>query len=119
MTLALKRRYAYHVPLLHGRADKVARDSLLMGTALSAPVVMLATQVVATARLVRRQSTPERLVLGALGATMVVGYFAESLVRKRLRRSSWDRVESPLVIAGISLAAEMAVLGLTSQRRPT
>ena len=116
MTLALKRRHAYHLPLLHGRPDKVPRDSLLLGTALSAPVAMLTLQGVATARLLGRSSRSERPMLGCLGATMVVGYFAEALVRERLRRSGWDRVESPLVIAAASSAAGMAVLGLTSQR---
>jgi hypothetical protein len=84
MAVALKRRHAYDVPLLRGRPDTIARDALFMGTALSAPVVMLAAQGVAAARLLRRPSGPERLVLGGLGAVMVVGYFAESLVRQRL-----------------------------------
>jgi pimeloyl-ACP methyl ester carboxylesterase len=33
------------------------------------------------------------------------------LVRRRLRRSGWDALESPLVVAGIGLAGAMAMLG--------
>jgi hypothetical protein len=47
---------------------------------------------------------------------MVPGYVAEALVRRRLRPSGWDGVESPVVIAGIGLAAAMAALGLRSRR---
>jgi hypothetical protein len=118
MAIALERRHAYNFLLLHGRPEKVARDSLGMGTALSAPAVMLVAQGVAAARLLRRSPGPWNLILGALGATMVPGYLGESLVRRRLHPSSWDRVESPLAVTGIALAATMAVLGLTSRHRP-
>ena len=47
LAVALKRRHPYDVPLLHGRPDQVARDWVLDGTALSAPIVMLAAQWVA------------------------------------------------------------------------
>jgi len=43
---------------------------------------------------------------------MMAGYLLERLGRQRLRRSGWDAAESPLVIAGLSLAAAMALLGL-------
>jgi hypothetical protein len=116
MAVALKRHHPYDAPLLHGRPDNVARDALVMGTALSAPGVMLAAQGWAIARLLRGSLHPARLVLGGLGATMVAGYFAERLVRHRLHPSSWDALESPLVATGIALAAAMAVLGLVSRR---
>ncbi len=115
IAVAVKRHHAYDAPLLHGRPDNVARDALLMGTALSAPGPMLVTQGWAIARLLRRSPYPARLVLGGLGATMVSGYFAERLVRRRLHPSSWDPLESPLAATGIALAATMAVLGLTSR----
>ncbi len=114
--IAVRRHHAYDVPLLHGRPENVARDSLTMGTALSAPAVMLVTQGLAIARLVRGSSKPARLVLGGLGATMVAGYLAESHVRRRLRPSSADRFETPLAVAGIGLAAAMAALGLGALR---
>jgi hypothetical protein len=113
MAVAVKRHHAYDVPLLHGRPDKVARDALLMGTALSAPGVMLAAQGWAIVRLLRGSPNPARRVLGGLGATMIAGYSAERLVRRRLRPSSWDPVESPLAATGMTLAATMAILGLT------
>ena len=116
MGIAVKRRHAYDVPLLHGRPENVARDSLTMGTALSAPAVMLVTQGVAIARLLRGSSKPARLVLGGLGAAMVGGYLVESHVRRRLRPSSADGLETPLAVAGIGLAAAMAALGLGALR---
>lgn len=117
MALAIRRRHAFDIPFWHGRESAVGRDSLLMGTALSAPAAMLATQAGATAALVRRpDATAPTRVLGGLGAAMVGGYLVERLVRRRLRPSGWDAAESPIVIAGASLAAVMAGLGLRSHR---
>jgi hypothetical protein len=115
LLIALRRRRAYHVPLLHGDPDHVARDSVLMGTALSAPVVMLGTQAVATTRVFRSGSDRPRRILGALGAIMTVGYLAEQLVRRRLRPSGWDPVETPVVVLGATTAALMARLGLSAR----
>ena len=112
MAVALKRRYPYDVPLLHGHPANVARDSVVMGTALSAPVVMLAAQGVTTTRLFRENGDAARLALGVLGTTMVAGYLGESLVRQRLQWSSCHPLETPLVVTGIILAGAMAVLGL-------
>ena len=116
MAIALQRRHPYNVPLLHGRPETVARDSVFMGTALSAPVYMLAAQGLATGRLLRSDTTAASRVLGGLGAAMVAGYFSEALVRRRLHRSNYDPVESPLVAIAISLAGAMAALGLSSRR---
>jgi hypothetical protein len=117
MVLALRRRRAYHLPLLHGHPDNVARDSLVLGTAFSPPVAMIGGQAVATARALRGGHDGTGRVLGALGAAMTAGYLGEQLVRRRLRRSGWDPVESPVVALGITTAAMMAGLGLKS--RPT
>ena len=114
MAVALKERHAYDIPLLHGRPENIGRDALVMGTALSAPGIMLAAQGLALRRVLRGASRPARLVLGGLGATMVAGYLSERHVRRRLHPSSWDVVESPLVVTGIALATAMAVLGLTA-----
>jgi len=54
---------------------------------------------------------------GGLGALLVAGYLGERLVRQRLRPSGWDRLESPLLIMSIALAAAMASLGLGGSRR--
>jgi hypothetical protein len=83
-----------------------------MGTALSAPAVMLGAQAGAIAALLRGPSPAARRLLGGLGAAMVAGYLAERLVRHRLAPSGWDTAESPVIVAGISLAAAMALLGL-------
>jgi hypothetical protein len=114
MALAIRRRRAFDLPFWRGRDSAVARDSLLMGTALSAPVVMLGTQACATAALLRQPSVTAERVLGGLGAVMVAGYLAERLVRRRLRPSGWDAAESSVVTAGMSLAAMMALAGLRS-----
>jgi hypothetical protein len=120
LLVALKRRHAYDFLFLHGRADHVARDALFMGTALSAPAPMLVIQAIATARLLRGARGHDDVVLGTLGAAMVAGYLGESLVRRRLQRSGFDTLESPLAVAGLTLAAAMAVLGLRGRapRRP-
>ncbi len=73
---------------------------------------MLAAQGAATARLLRTASASAERVLGALGASMTVGYLGESLVRRRLRPAGWDAVESPLAVAGVALAAAMAIGGI-------
>lgn len=114
MALAIRRRRAFDIPFWQGQEPTVGRDSLLMGTALSAPVVMLGAQACATAALVRRPNLAARRVLGGLGAAMVAGYLAERLVRRRLLPSGWDAAETPVVTAGISLAVVMALLGLRS-----
>jgi hypothetical protein len=114
MALAIRRRRAFDIPFWHGQESTVGRDSLLMGTALSAPAVMLGAQACATVALVRRPNLAAERVLGGLGAAMVAGYLAERLVRRRLLPSGWDAAETPVITAGMSLAAVMALLGLGS-----
>jgi hypothetical protein len=114
MALAIRRRRAFDIPFWRGQESAVGRDSLLMGTALSAPVVMLGAQACATAALVRGPNLAAGRVLGGLGAAMVAGYLAERLVRRRLLPSGWDAAETPVVTTGMSLAAVMALLGLRS-----
>jgi hypothetical protein len=112
MALAIRRRHAFDIPFWKGQPSTVARDSVLVGTALSAPVVMLAAQAGATVALFRQPGTAAEYTLGGLGATMVAGYLAERLVRQRLAPSGWDTAETPVVAAGICLAAVMALIGL-------
>lgn len=112
--LAIRRRRAFDIPFWRGQESAVGRDSLLMGTALSAPAVMLGAQACATAALARGPNLAAERVLGGLGAAMVAGYLAERLVRRRLLPSGWDAAETPVVTTGMSLAAVMARLGLRS-----
>lgn len=114
MAVAVGRGHPYDFLILHGRRDRIPQDSVLMGTALSAPVLLLAAQGITTGLLVRRRSALAERALRFLGAAMVVGYLGESLVRRRLRPSGWDRVESPLALTGIALAAAMAIVGRRS-----
>ena len=117
MVVALRRRHPYDVFWMHGRSDAIARDTILKGTALSAPVSNLLVQVALTAVVARRPSRGAARALGGLGALQVAGYLGERLVRRRLRPSGWDAVESPLVVAGIGLAGAMAALGSQVERR--
>ena len=109
--VAVRRRRQYDFLALHGRPEHVARDAVLMGTALSAPVTMLTAQAVATVVLWRGPSRRARLAVTGLGATMISGYLGEQLVRQRLTRSGYDAVETPIVVTGLTLAVAMAVLG--------
>ena len=117
MVVALRRRHPYDVLWIHGRADAIARDTILKGTALSAPVSNLLVQAALTAVVAWRPSRGAARALGGLGALQVAGYLGERLVRRRLRPSGWDRLESPLVVAGIGLAGAMAALGRQLERQ--
>ena len=112
MAVAVRRRRFFDVPLVHmrGSPERVLQDSLLNGTALSAPVTMLTLQGVAIAAVARRSSKGWARVLGILGALMVPGYLSERHVRRILSRNGWEPVESPLAVVGIVLSAAMAVL---------
>jgi pimeloyl-ACP methyl ester carboxylesterase len=117
MVVALRRRHPYDVFWMHGRVDAIARDTIVRGTALSAPVSNLLVQAALTAVVARRPSRGAARALGGLGALQVAGYLGERLVRRRLRPSGWDAVESPLVVVGIGLAVAMAALGSQVERR--
>jgi len=109
--VALRRRTPYDLPFVSGRPEHVGRDSLWMGTAYSAPAPMLAAQAAAIRSLAQGPDDGARRALGALGALMVPGYLMERSDRRRLRPSGWDAVETPIAVAGLGLAAAMAVLG--------
>jgi hypothetical protein len=111
--VGIARRRFYDVGFRRGDPQHMWRDAVVNGTALSAPSYMLATQALAT-RSTRRDpgNRSGRLALGVLGALMVAGYLAESHVRQVLRPGSWDVVETPLAVAGVTLAAAMAREGL-------
>jgi hypothetical protein len=111
LVVAVRRRRPYDLPFAAGQPEHVVRDSLWMGTAYSAPLPMLVGQAWAAAALHRRPDDGARRLLGMLGALMVPGYLLERSVRGHLTRSGADAVETPVVVAGLALAAAMAVLG--------
>jgi hypothetical protein len=111
MAVALRRVHPYDVFWMHGRPDAIARDTLFKGTALSAPVSTLLTQAALTVATARHPSRRVAQGLRVVGVTMVAGYLGERLVRQRLRRSGWDALESPLIIAALGLSVGMAALG--------
>ena len=113
--VALRRRHPYDTPLMSGSPETVGRDSFLQGTALSAPVVMLAAQAWAIARLWLRPDDGARRTLGGLGVTMAGGYLMERLGRRRLTPGGFDPVETPVLVVGLVGAAAMGVLGHRAQ----
>jgi hypothetical protein len=115
--LALRRRIAFDIALLgwRGSANHIGRDSVLLGTGLSAPGVMLGTQAVATVHLARYESPAAARTLGVLGVLMTGGYPVERAARTALRPSGIDPVIAPVIAIGTGLGIAMAALGL----RPT
>jgi hypothetical protein len=117
--VALRQRRSFDIELLgwRGRPDRVARDSWLIGTALSAPVSMLTIQAAATVRLGLGPSRSATRILGSLGAAMVCGALLEREVRGALIPAGWNRTTTPLAAAVPALALAMAALGLRQRRR--
>jgi hypothetical protein len=111
LAVAVRRRRNYDLGFLRGRPEKIARDAVLMGTAYSAPVPMLAAQLWATRSLAAGPHDGARRMLGMLGALMVPGYLMERYGRAHLVPGGFDPVETPVVVASTALAAAMAVLG--------
>ena len=112
--IALSERRSFDIVLLgwRGRPERVARDSLLLGTGLSAPVVMLSIQAAATVRLAKKPSVRATRVLGSLGATMTCGYLIEREFRAALSPTGRNTTTTPIATAGFTLAFAMAVSGL-------
>lgn len=112
--VALRERRYFDIAFIgwRGQPDRVARDSWLLGTGLSAPVVMLSTQAAAIALLASRPSRTATRVLGSLGATMTCGYLVEREFRAAVSPAGWDASRTPIAAAGITLAIAMAVSGL-------
>jgi energy-converting hydrogenase Eha subunit A len=112
--VALRERRGFDIALLgwRGQPERVVRDSWLLGTGLSAPVIMLSIQAAAIIRLARRPSHTATRVLGILGATMTSGYLIEQEFRAALSPTGWNTTTTPIATAGFTLAIPMAVIGL-------
>ena len=115
--VAIRDRRAFDIALLNwrGQPERVARDSWLIGTALSAPIVMLGVQAVATFRLGAGPSRTATRILGSLGATMACASLLETDVRDALSPAGWNRMTTPIVAVGFTLALAMAASGLREQ----
>jgi hypothetical protein len=116
--LAVRRRLAFDIALIswRGRKDRVAHDTWLLGTGLSAPVTMLAVQAGATVRVALHPDPLAERVLGVLGSTMVGGYLIEREFRAAMTPSGWDPTVTPVAVAGAGLAAVMAGMALLRPR---
>lgn len=116
LVIAVRRRHAFDLPLLQGNPERVVRDAATLGTALSAPLPMLAAQALLTLRAARFDDPRAIRGLNALGLAMVAGSLGERLIRRRLRPNGWDPIETPLVAAAVGLSAAMALLGRGTRR---
>lgn len=116
MTVAVRQGRSFDIALLRwrGRPERIRRDRWLLGTGLSAPIAMLATQAVASARLAAVPSRRAARTLGLLGAGMTCGYLVEREFRAAFTAGGVDPVITPIAAAGFGLALPMAVLGLRS-----
>ncbi len=108
--IARRERRTFDIAVLgwRGDPDRVARDSWFLGTGLSGPALMLATQAVATARLATGPSPHATHVLGLLGAMMCGGYLVEREARAVLAPSGWHPVRTPVVVVGLATSVAMA-----------
>lgn len=113
--VALRDRRPFDVAVVgwRGRPERVGRDSWLLGTGLSAPVVMLGAQATATVRLAAGPSRVATGTLGVLGAAMIGGYLIEREVRTAMTPAGFDPAVTAVAGVAIALAALMAVLGLS------
>lgn len=115
--LARRRGLAFDIAVIgwKGRPDRVAGDSWLLGTGLSAPVTMLAAQAAATAHFAATGSQNSARALGLLGAAMVGGYLVEQEFRTAMTPATWDGAVTPVAAAGFALAVAMGRLGLSGR----
>ena len=114
--VAMRDERSFDIALVEwrGQPERIARDSWLLGTGLSAPVVILTIQAVATARLAAGPCQWATRTLGVLGGAMAGGYLIEREFREALSPSGWDPVVTPIALAGFVLALAMAALALRS-----
>jgi hypothetical protein len=111
--VALHDQRPFDVPIgWRGRPERIGHDSWLLGTGLSAPVIMLVAQAGVTGSLARRPSRWATRTLGILGTAMVGGYLLEKEFRAAMAPSGFDPVITPIAAAGVGLAVAMAAIGL-------
>jgi len=117
--IAVRDGRSFDIALLRwrGKPENVVKDSWLLGTGLSAPISMLATQAVATVRLASAPSPVATRVLGALGAAMTCGYLVEREFRSAFSPSGMDPTVTPVAAAGFALSVAMARSGLQGIHR--
>ena len=109
--VALRERRPYDLALLgwRGEPERVARDSWLIGTALSPPIALVMVQIAATVRLGVGPSRVATRILGSLGVIMVVASLLEAEVRAALSPAGWNAKTTPIAAAVVTLAFAMAV----------
>ncbi len=117
--IAVRDRRSFDIALLRwrGEPENVIEDSWLLGTGLSAPISMLATQAVATIRLATAPSPAATRTLGVLGAAMTCGYLVEREFRSAFSPAGMDPTVTPVAAVGFALSVAMARSGLQGIHR--
>ena len=110
--VAVRQGRSFEIFRWYGDPNRVARQSWFMGTALSAPVDMMAVHAAATAVLVGRRSPRAAGTLGTLGVTMAAGHLIENKFRSAMRRPGKDPIVTAVGGVGFILAVAMAVIGM-------
>lgn len=112
LRIALRRQLPPDLLLVGGplATAHLARTSIVLGTARSAPGVMLGAQAAATASLLARPGRRARTTLGVLGAAMVLGHLVER--NSPLWPRHHDRASTPLYALGLAGSIAMATLAL-------
>jgi hypothetical protein len=100
------------------RGNDVARDFLLVGTALSPDLPLLLGQLVLTGCALRGGRTGMVGVIGltVLGAVYVLGQVGEPIVLQAFRPATFNAAQATLVAANIIFPALMAVFGALEWR---
>ncbi|WP_207456592.1 hypothetical protein [Desertivibrio insolitus] len=94
--------------------DRLATHQWIVGTALSAPNVMLVAQTALVAALAVRPLPWAARGLGALGGMMAAGYLMEAGFPEAIRQP--DREKTPILLGGFALALAMGLLGSRAAR---
>lgn len=115
--LAVREQRAFDIAILRwkGRRDRVAHDTLLLGTGVSPPVFIFVVQALATAVLATRASRAAARTLGFLGAAMSLGYLVEREFRAVLANPRAHPTLAVVAAAGFGLSTVMAALGLRAR----
>ena len=112
LRIALRRQLPPNFVLVNGPrvTAHLSRTSILLGTARSAPGVMLGAQAAATASLLARPGPRARTTLGMLGLAMVLGHLVER--NSPLWPGHRDPVSTPLYALGLAGSITMGALAL-------
>lgn len=112
---ALRDRDPANWRFLRRPPERLPEEWAYIGTARSAPGVMLLAQAISICVLAARPSRAASRALGLLGALMTFGYPVEAEFARAVRRP--DPEVTPILLTGFATAVAMLVLGFRSAGR--